>query len=786
MKQRKRIKVAGQVQGVGFRPLVYRLAGEFSLTGHVLNDTEGVVLEVQGDETAVSLFIDRLQAPDMSAPLIRIESCAVHDMDVIEDESDFVILRSDSDGTPISQVTIDTAVCSDCLREFNDPNNFRYCYPFINCTNCGPRYSIVKTIPYDRCNTTMSVFDMCEKCASEYSDVSDRRFHAQPVACGTCGPKIWLTDNTGNPVETDTDLTVSTAAKMLLAGKIVAVKGIGGFHLAVDATNPDAVNLLRKRKHRDCKPFALMVSSVEKIEEYCDVTEAQRHLLQSPQCPVVLLKIKPGACITPGIADGLNTLGFMLCYAPLHYMLFAEDGIDVLVMTSANISDEPLICDNDAAVEQLSGVVDAFIMHDRDIYRQVDDSVVHIIDDKPAFLRRSRGYVPNAILTGIPITNDILAVGADLKNTFCFAKHDRFILSEHIGDLDNSKTYRHYVDSIKHLGRLFEVEPKFIACDLHPGYMSTQFAETFAKQTGLRLIRIQHHWAHIASVLAEYNYEEKVIGIVADGTGYGSDSAVWGGECLIASLNNFTRFGHLRYFDLAGGDAASKEAIRPLIGLLKGLEKGIESDNKGRVIPELKCEKTDDLCAFLQRIEKNCEKLTVLCAQLKSGLNLQKSSSFGRFFDAISAFLAVGSINSYQAQLPMQLESIAADNICDTYDIAFFAENGGPVQFDYAPILTGVIGDFNCGMDVGIISAKFHNSIAEGMLQWAIRARDALGINTVALAGGVFCNRYLASRLIKLLKTKDFRVLFKQKVPANDGGIALGQAAIAAKIILDM
>ena len=781
MIQRKKIILSGQVQGVGCRPFIYRIATDLSLTGFVRNDTQGVTINVQGDESAVAKFIDTLQSPDPSAPLLRIQTCTVEDIPVIDNEASFTIQHSDSAGSPTSQVTFDTAACADCLREMDDPNDFRYRYPFINCTNCGPRYSIIKTIPYDRCNTTMGVFDMCDKCSAQYTAVTDRRFHAQPVACKTCGPKIWLTDCNGTTIETDSDLTISKAAELLKGGSILAVKGLGGFHLAVDASNADAVTLLRKRKRRDSKPLALMAASIEKIEEYCFVSETQKRLLQSPQSPIVLLKTKPDAHITPGIADGLNTLGFMLCYAPLHHMLFDEPGIDVLVMTSANISDEPLICDNDIAVMQLFNIVDAFIMHDRDIYRQVDDSIVHIIDDAPALLRRSRGYVPNAILTDTPIAKDIFAAGADLKNTFCFAKHDRFILSEHIGDLDSAKTYRHYVNSIKHLKQLFEVAPKVIACDLHPGYMSTQFAHNIVKQKGLELIQVQHHWAHIAAVLAEFNHPEPVIGLVADGTGYGTDGAVWGGECLIASLEKFERFGHLKYFDLAGGDAASREAIRPLAGLLKGLKEGTEGEIDGSVMPENKCENRDDLCEVLRKYEKNCEKVTTLCAQLKSGLNLQKSSSFGRFFDGISAFLAIGSTNFYEAQLPMMLESIAIENVHNTYEVGFITENSGPIQMDWRTILAGIIDDVNNKTDVGIISAKFHNSIADGMLHWAKLARDANNINTVALAGGVFCNRYLTNRLIRLLKNHDFSVLFTKSVPANDGAIAVGQAAITAR-----
>ena len=640
---RKQILIIGRVQGVGCRPYINRLANELSLTGFVFNDTKGVTVEVQGDKSNVDKFTQRLKAGDSSVPLMHIVSCSVIDIATVENESDFVIVQSNLAGNPVSHVTFDSATCADCLRELNDPNNFRYRYPFINCTNCGPRYSIVKTIPYDRYNTTMDSFKMCDKCKSQYTDINDRRFHAQPIACHTCGPKIWLTDNAGNTIETDCNVAITKTAELLKAGKVVAIKGLGGFHLVVDAMNEAAVKLLRKRKQRDHKPFALMAANIEVIKQFCIVDSTAEEVLKSPQSPVVLLKKNNTKQVAAGVADDLNTLGFMLCYTPLHHMLFAEEGIEVLVMTSANISDEPLICDNDIAIKQLGNIADAFLMHNRDIYRQVDDSVVHIVNNNPALLRRSRGYVPSPILSNTKFTHDVFAAGADLKNTFCFAKDNQFILSEHIGDLDNAKVYKHYTNSIKHLQQLFEVQPKVIACDLHPGYMSTQFAIKLAQKTDAKLVQVQHHWAHIASVLAEYNYTEKVIGLVADGTGYGTDGAIWGGECLVASLHDFERFGYFRYFDLPGGDLASKMAIRPLMGLV-----GVENIEKYSEV--------------LQRIETDCEKIAIIEKQLQTGLNSQKSSSFGRLFDSVAAVCGIGAQNNFEAELAMKLESATSDD----------------------------------------------------------------------------------------------------------------------------
>ncbi len=576
---RQRISITGRVQGVGFRPAVYRLANRLRLTGFVYNDTKGVTVELQGPRQNIAEFLSCLRSGADKPPLAEIKSLESSNVAVVESDDRFVIRKSDSEGIALSQVTADVAACRDCLTELADSEDFRYRYPFINCTNCGPRYSIVKTIPYDRPNTTMSAFTMCDSCAAQYKDVTDRRFHAQPVACDVCGPKIWLTDDKGKTIKTQTDGVIAETARLLRCGKIVAIKGLGGFHLAVDALNNEAVQRLRQRKRRDHKPFAMMTDTVEKIKKYAVVSEPAQRLLESPQSPIVLLpKKEDSACgepvesvIAASVAEGVNTFGFMLCYAPLHYLLFAE-GLEVLVMTSGNMSDEPLICKNEKALERLSCVADAFLMHDREIYRQVDDSIVHFIDDEPVLLRRARGYVPTPFLTGENAPADVFAAGADLKNTFCFAKQNQFICSEHIGDLEDAEVYHHYLNSIEHLRGLFEVEPKVAVCDLHPGYLSTQYAMS---KTDAKVVQVQHHWAHIASVLAEHGLNGPVIGLSCDGTGYGTDGKIWGCECLIASLDGFERFGHLAYYSLPGADKASKEALRPVLGLLKTLRKMI-------------------------------------------------------------------------------------------------------------------------------------------------------------------------------------------------------------------
>jgi hydrogenase maturation protein HypF len=779
MLKRQQIRITGTVQGVGFRPAVYRLAQELALVGFVYNDSIGVVIEVQGPKEKINQFVEKLKKE--RPPLARIKNLQTTDVSVIENEKQFIIKESRIIGNAASEVTADIAVCQDCLSEMNTIADFRCRYPFINCTNCGPRYSIVKTIPYDRCNTTMSVFKMCRRCSAQYSDVADRRFHAQPIACGRCGPKVWLADNKGKMIEADSNKAIEKAARLLRSGKIVAIKGIGGFHLAVDALNEKAVQKLRQRKKREHKPFALMTNSIERIKKYAVVSIEAEKALKSPQCPIVLMPKKKGTAIAPSVAEGTAAFGFMLCYAPLHYLLFSE-GLEVLVMTSGNISDEPLICNNQKAVQKLGNIADAFLMHNRDIYRQVDDSIVHFIADaapplhlssdrkkqglrstsQPVLLRRARGFVPTPITSDTKTNKQILAAGADLKNTFCLVKGNQLILSEHIGDLEDAEVFGHYIKSIEHFRQLFEFEPEVVVCDLHPNYLSTQYA---LSKTGVEKIQVQHHWAHIASVLAEHNMHAPVIGLAADGTGYGTDGAIWGCECLIASLDGFQRFGHLDYYLLAGADKAGKEAIRPVLGLLK------QAYNKNFGLK--------DFGWLLEKIEPDGEKTEIILKQIEKQINTVQTSSLGRIFDAVATILGLGSYNHFEAQLPMALESIVAQNIEDRYDFEIIPDK--PFKLDLRKMVKQIIADIQNNTDRGVIAAKFHNCLASGLAKLADCAREKTGIKTVAISGGVFCNRYLANRLINLLRENDFAVLFNKNVPANDGGISLGQAAIAAR-----
>jgi len=753
---RKHIKLCGQVQGIGFRPFVWRLANELGLTGIVYNHSEGAAIEIQGEEKNVDEFMAKLKTAGKSdLPLLKIISMEILEV-AVKNESTFEIVQSQNVGEAGAEITPDMAVCKDCLRELFDKNDFRCRYPFINCTNCGPRYSIIKTVPYDRPNTTMADFPMCGKCKAQYDNPADRRFHAQPVACAVCGPKIKLCDNKGVIIEADSDRAIAKTAQLLADGKIAAIKGLGGYHLACDAENDDVVKLLRSRKMRDYKPFAIMAGDIGIIRKFAFVDEVAEKVLKSIQSPIVLLPKKTPNTIAASVAAGVSTFGVMLPYAPLHYLLFAEKKFDYLIMTSGNVSDEPLICKDDEAFEKLADIADVFLIHDREIYRQVDDSVVHIVKNEPIHLRRSRGFVPQTFVIGNKNKHHILAAGADLKNTFCLAKQNRFAVSEHIGDMADSSVYKHWIDSIEHLKNLLDIEPEVFACDLHPNYFTSQYTRKIAK--GKTLIEIQHHWAHIASVLAEHNIDKKVIGLVADGTGFGTDGAVWGCECLVASLTEFQRFGHLAYYPLAGGDLAAKQASRPLLGL---------AAKYNLTIPQ----------NILESIESDSGKINIIKTQLEKNINVVQTSSLGRLFDVVAAVCGLGGRNNFEAELPMALEAVADKNVKDYYPFELL---NGEIQI--GKMLEEIFADRTNGVETGVISAKFHNTIAQFFLVLAKSAREQTGINIAAVSGGVFCNRFLLTELLELLEANGFEVFYNRLVPSNDGGISLGQAAIANKV----
>ncbi len=763
--QRRRLTIGGQVQGVGFRPFVYRLACELGLVGWVVNDAQGVTVEVQAGSAQLSEFM-RLLTEELP-PLAKISRIDEQDIDVDPLCDEFIIKPSSGGELSDAQVTVDTATCQDCLREMRDPADPRYRYPFINCTNCGPRYSIVRKIPYDRPNTTMAEFPMCSLCGSEYADPADRRFHAQPVACQKCGPEVWLVDTHGKQIVAS-ESAIDETAKLLKAGKIVAIKGLGGFHLACRADDDHVVKRLRRKKRRDAKPFAVMVRDIAAAQEICDINEDARKLLTGPICPIVLCPKKAQANIAASVSDGLDSLGVLLPYAPLHHLLF-DLGLGPMVMTSGNYSEEPLVKDNDAAVAHLGRIADGILLHNRPIERPMDDSVVQSSGKgRLHVLRRARGYAPMPIkLSGVAQTTPaVLAVGAELKSAVSLLKDDRAVLSEHIGDLKDGRNYRHFIDVINNLEHLFEFSPEAIAADSHPQYLSSEYAlkrhrGELAGRAALPVVRVQHHHAHVASCMAENDVSEPVIGLVCDGVGYGDDGAVWGCEVLRADLTDYQRLGHLRYTPLLGGDAAAVETYRPALAVLW--------DTFGESCADL---------AILHKMVAEQRSLDTAFEMLSAGFNCPPSSSLGRWFDAVAALCDVAHTNRFEAQAPMLLESAITPGIRSSYD--FTLTSSGPFEIDLRPMVEEIVHDITVSTAPGVIAAKFHNTVILFLTAAAIRAREETKISTVALTGGCFANRYLTAGLAAILVADEFTVLLHENVPSNDGGIALGQAVVAA------
>jgi len=759
--QRVRMHVTGQVQGVGFRPYVYRLATSMGLTGFVRNDPGGATIEVQGRGEDVDAFRRRL--PEELPPLAGIRTCIATAAGIVQGEDLFEIRPSTGGELTDAQVTVDTATCADCLRELADPDDPRYRYPFINCTNCGPRYTITERIPYDRPNTTMSEFDLCPLCAREYADPADRRFHAQPVACPTCGPHVWLVDDRGDQIACDDP--IAAAAEMIRRGRIVALKGLGGFHIACRADDEHVVGRLRRRKHRDAKPLALMVADLDQARRLCEVDEQAAALLTGAIRPVLLLKRRPDAAIARSVAPGLDTLGIMLPYTPLHHLLMGFD-LPPLVMTSGNVADEPLTRDNEDAVAHLSAIADAILLHDRRIARSVDDSVVQARPSGPVVFRRARGYAPAPVLVNAEHSPVILAVGGELKNTVCLYKDGRGALSEHVGDLSDGRTYRRFMQVINDLEKLLDLRPEAIAADLHPHYLSTEYAMRrsggqLAGRPPLPMVRVQHHHAHAVACMAEHGRTDECIGIVADGTGYGADGAVWGCEILRSSPATFQRLGHLRYFPLPGGDAAGVETYRPAMALLV--------DAFGPEAADL---------AVAKRLVPEKDRRKHLLGQIEHQINCPLASSLGRFFDAVAALAGVAEANHYEGQAPMTLESLVAPGVGDAYPVVL--TDSDPFLIDHRPITAAIVADVDAGKDPGLIAARFHNTVATFCLRAAEKARWLTGLNTVVLSGGCMANRVLSAALEAMLAAAKFEVLTHRQVPCNDGCVALGQAVTAA------
>jgi hydrogenase maturation protein HypF len=749
------IRVRGIVQGVGFRPFVYSLAVNNGLTGWVRNTSGGVEIEICGSPASVEIFRRTLQ--NNPPPLARIDAIAIEEI-TPNGSINFEILDSKPQPGEFIPVSPDMATCPDCRRELFDPSDRRYRYPFINCTNCGPRFTIIKEIPYDRPQTTMAPFIMCAACESEYHDPLNRRFHAQPVACPECGPQVWF-QASGDKIA-EGNGAIQTARRFLKEGKILAIKGLGGFHLACDASNAGAVNELRNRKKRSDKPFALMATSMDAIEKHCQVQEAERALLESPQAPIVLLERKPESLIAVDVAPGQYTLGIMLPYTPLHLLLLEpEPGYpDVLVMTSGNLSEEPIAYQDSDADERLSGLADGFLLHNREIHMRTDDSVVRVFEEKPYILRRSRGYAPDPIQLSESLP-PILATGAELKNTFCLTNRDYAFLSHHIGDLENYETLISFEEGIQHFQRLFHVTPEYLACDLHPNYLATRYAQERAEHEKLPLLQIQHHHAHLAACLADNHWtsEESVIGLCLDGTGYGSDGAIWGGEVLYGGYKGYQRLFHLKYAPLPGGDLSVRKPARMALAHL--WSSGVEWE------PDMP--PVADLCM---------EERTALRGQLQYRLNAPNTSSMGRLFDAASALMGIRQTATYEGQAAIEMEALIDGNESSRYTFGLHDD-----EIDPGPMWDELISDWHAALTKGQMAARFHNGVAAIMLEACQNARQRTGSRVVALSGGVWQNMALLSRVVTLLRQAGFTVLHHKRVPTNDGGLALGQALIAAK-----
>jgi len=872
--KREALLVCGVVQGVGFRPFVYRLAMAEGLAGFIGNDTAGVTIEIEGPQARVDAFLARLRSE--APPLSRIDSVAVNELPLAGD-AEFRIVSSQVLGRVSTGIPADAATCPDCLRELLDPQDRRYRYPFLNCTNCGPRFTITRRIPYDRPQTSMAKFPMCPACQREYDDPLNRRFHAQPNACWVCGPQVWLVGADGEPLRTDpseehfpfgqhaaeqacsvtpydfgsaeiaaestptsetaaeSTPTSETAAEstrtseaaeracsvtghdlsraenaakltralapaespsaiplaqlplaenphpaiqpdpidrtidLLLVGQIMAIKGIGGFHLAVDATNQAAVMRLRKRKHRYGKPLAVMVRDLEAARAVCALSSEEEVLLTTPARPIVLARRREGCAIAEGVAPGIPWLGVFLPYAPLQHLLFADPRVRALVMTSANLSEEPIAIDNAEALKRLGGIADAFLMHNREILQRCDDSVAAVVDGAPQLVRRARGFVP----LGVELPLDappLLAVGGHLKNVFALARGRFAYQSQHLGDLENLTGLEFFKESLGHLMRTFEIEPHAVVHDLHPGYLSTGWAKEWAGERGLQLIAVQHHHAHLAGCMAEHGLTGEVIGLALDGTGYGTDGRIWGGEVLLSKLDGFERFAHLDYVPMPGGEAAIKEPWRMALGHLRaaGFDPG-----------------STETLALVGATEQEAR---VLKRMMERNLNSPLTSSLGRLFDAAAAVVLARRVVDYEAQAAIELEGIAVDEPDDEqgYTMGFAPGDWArriPLRIGCAPLWRELVEDLRAGVSKARIATRFHAGVARGFVQAVVQAREATGVRQVALSGGCMHNRRLARLLRVKLESEGFEVFQHRQVSPGDGGLSCGQAAVAAAVL---
>jgi hydrogenase maturation protein HypF len=757
--RRVRARVDGTVQGVGYRPFVYRLAHELGVAGWVLNDERGVLVEAEGSAEAVATLVARLASD--APPLADVRAVTSEELPATG-ESGFQIVASSRGGAATAPVTPDTATCADCLAELADPHDRRYRYPFLNCTNCGPRFTIVRGIPYDRPTTTMADFQMCADCLAEYEDPLDRRFHAQPNACPVCGPQARLLERDGTPATAVE--AVATAAQALLEGKILAVKGLGGYHLACRADDEHAVSTLRSRKHREDRPFALLVADVAAARELVTLSDAEAALLSSRERPIVLATRLPDAAVAPSVAPRAPELGLMLPYTPLHALLAADAGVP-LVMTSGNVSDEPIAYEDDDAFERLAEIADLFLVHDRPIATRTDDSVARVVRERPLLLRRSRGFVPASIDLPLAAARPLLGCGAEQKAAFCLADGRRAWVSHHIGDIKNYETLRSLQDGVAHFERLFEVTPQVVAHDLHPDYLSTRYA---LEREGVELVGVQHHHAHLAATLAEHGELGPAVGAIYDGTGYGTDGTVWGGELLVGGLGGYERAAHLRAVRMPGGERAIRQPWRMALAWLVEL-------HGEDVAPPPALATTFDA----DPIDPKTWRAVVRMVSTQTSAPL--TTSMGRLFDGVAALCGVRSEVSYEGQAAIELEALADPGTDGAYAVALLVDpDGGPAILDPGPAIEEILAELAAGVDVATVSARFHAAIANATAGACAHLADAAGLDTAVLSGGVFQNRLLLARTADALEAAGLRVLVPERLPPNDGQIAFGQVAVAA------
>jgi hydrogenase maturation protein HypF len=744
--ERIRILVRGTVQGVGFRPFVHRLAAELGLAGWAQNSSDGLVIEIEGPTELLGPFLSRLKTE--SPPRAEIRDIR-HEILDPAGYATFEIRASDPSGAKTAAILPDIAPCPDCLRELSDPANRRHRYPFINCTNCGPRFSIIESLPYDRPGTSMKAFALCPECAHEYHDPTDRRFHAQPNACPVCGPRLALWDAKGEPLF-ECDDALRQAANAIRSGAVLALKGVGGFQLIVDARNEDALATLRRRKRREEKPFAVMMASLAEVRRECRISSMEEALLLSPEAPIVLLRRLEDAALPPSVAPGNPLLGIMLPSSPLHHLLLDELRFPI-VATSGNLTDEPICIDEYEALQRLEGIADFFLVHNRPIVRHMDDSIVRVVAGREMILRRARGYAPHPVHVAGEVSG-ILGVGAHLKNSVALGVGSEVFASQHIGDLETAQAHAAFRRAAADLPRLYETTPAVAAHDLHPDYISTRFA----MEAEGRKIAVQHHWAHVVSCLADNQIDGPALGVAWDGTGYGTDGTIWGGEFLRARGKSFERIAHLRTFRLPGGDVAAREPRRSAVGLL--FECGLLEEQSLAPLREF-----------------SPGNLTLLRRMLERGIQSPVTSSAGRLFDAVAALAGVRQVASFEGQAAMELEFLAAPGVEESY--IFGLMDGEPCILDWEPMVVSILDDLRRGIGPDIISAKFHNTLAEMIVTVAHRA----GEPRVALSGGCFQNGLLLERVVQRLREGGFEPLWHRNIPSNDGGIALGQILAAIR-----